>query len=67
MPKGIDPAWEQATWNPAKLDRVQPGIYTIEGSRLRLCWGELGGDRPTSLETKRGDKQTIHLYERKQE
>ncbi len=67
MPKGIDPAWEQATWNPAKLDRVQPGIYSVEGNRLRLCWGELGGDRPTSLETKRGDKQTVHLNERKQE
>jgi RNA polymerase sigma factor (sigma-70 family) len=67
MPKGIDPAWEQATWNEAKLDRVQPGIYSIEGNRLRMCWGELGGERPTSLETKRGDKLTIHLYERKPE
>ncbi len=65
MPKGIDPAWEQATWNETKLDRAQPGIYSVEGNRLRLCWGELGGERPASLKTKRGDKRTVHLYVRK--
>ena len=65
MPKDIDPAWEQATRNATKLDRAQPGVYSVEGNRLRLAWGELGGERPASPKTKRGDKWTVHLYEKK--
>ncbi len=62
MPKGIDPAWEDATSNERILDRSQPGVYAVEGDRLRLCWGELGGERPASVKTKRGDGRTVHLY-----
>ncbi len=65
MPKGLDPAWERATWNEAKLDQAQPGVYSIEGDRLRLSWGQLGGDRPAGLKTKRGDQWTVHLYVKK--
>jgi hypothetical protein len=67
MPKGIDPAWERATWNATKLDQAQPGVYSIEGKRLRLCWGTLGGNRPASVKTKPGDNRTVHLYEKKKE
>ena len=67
MPDGIDPAWEGATRDERKLDRAQPGVYSFDGDRLRVCWGELGGDRPASTKTKRGDKWTTHLYERKKE
>jgi hypothetical protein len=40
----------------------QPRGYVRK--RVILCWGEIGSDRPTSVRTKQGDKQTVLIYER---
>ena len=62
-PKAIDLGTPDGTGK----SKAALGIYSIEGDTLRLCWGEIGGDRPTSLKTKPGDKWTVHLYEKKKE
>ena len=66
MPKGIDAAWENGP-HEKNFGKTQPGVYAVDGDKLRMAWGEVGKDRPTSLTTKRGDKWTIHLYERQKE
>jgi uncharacterized protein (TIGR03067 family) len=66
MPKGIDLAWENGP-REKSFGKTQRGVYSVEGDTLRLCWGEAGKDRPTTLTTQRGDGRTVHLYERKKE
>ena len=48
-------------------NQAQPGVYSVDGDKLRLCWGEIGKARPKKLTTKRGDQWTVHLYEKKKE
>ncbi|MFO0908291.1 MAG: TIGR03067 domain-containing protein [Isosphaeraceae bacterium] len=45
-------------------DRTVPGIYELEGDRLRLCFGEPGGERPTSFSTREGGGVLLATYQR---
>jgi uncharacterized protein (TIGR03067 family) len=31
-----------------------PGIYEVDGGRIKVCWGPINGERPTSLNSPPG-------------
>jgi RNA polymerase sigma factor (sigma-70 family) len=69
-PKGIDVRWVGGgIWGkgalPRDVGKIQPCVYSVEGDRLRICWGEVGSKvRPTGVKTKAGDGLTVVLYKK---
>ncbi len=55
------------TWdlNGPYADRTLPGIYSIEGDTLKLCYAHAGEDRPTEFTTKSGPGFLCLTYKRK--
>jgi uncharacterized protein (TIGR03067 family) len=59
-PHGIDLAIVQPERDVGK---TQPGVYAMDGDKLRLCWGTPGGnDRPTAMTTRKGDGRTVLVF-----
>ena len=47
-PKSIEIEWINGSWK----DQKQLGIYKLDGDKLEICWGELGGKtRPKKFAT----------------
>ena len=47
-------------------DRTVPGIYDLDGDKLRVCFARPGEDRPTEFTTKRGTGFLLCVYKRRQ-
>jgi uncharacterized protein (TIGR03067 family) len=61
-PRAVDFSF---TTGPDKGKKVQ-GIYELEGDRLKLCWSNPGGDRPTEFATKPDAGQNLLVLQRKE-
>ncbi len=49
---------------PAVKGEILPGIYALEGDRLRICLAEPGQKRPTEIPDKPGDGLIVLVLER---
>ena len=64
-PKGLDRTWEESR-NKDNIGKTELAIYEFDGEKLRIVFGDLGGkERPKSLKTVKGDKQTVLIYAKK--
>lgn len=56
--------------SPAAYDRTYPsgavrrGIYRLDGTRLTICLGPIGKERPSAFATKPGDGCALAVYQR---
>lgn len=46
--------------------QMRPGIYTLEGDRLKLCLAEVGAQRPTAFVGKDDPPQLLVVLQRRQ-
>jgi uncharacterized protein (TIGR03067 family) len=66
----LDPAQRpnaMNTWNTEgdTKDQTWPGIYELDGDRLKVCFAKPGQQRPTEFTTKKGTGSLYVEYKRK--
>lgn len=60
----VDPTSNPPTHDVIAGDRVERGIYRLEGDTLTICTSQAPQARPDSLETQPGDGRTLMVFRR---